>query len=69
MFKKDKEHLKFKRIIKYCQLMNYDYKDILSMSDHELSLWYKRVVNLTSNETDFRINTGMHIEDRFRMGE
>ena len=57
-----KDYQKFKRIIKYCKLMNYDVNDILNMSDNELRLWYTRVLRMTENEKDFQIRTGMTID-------
>lgn len=58
-----KPHRAFRRIILYCKLMNYNVNDILKMSDQELKIWYNRVLDMTSNETDFRIKTGMNIVD------
>lgn len=62
--KEKKPHIIFRNIIKYCKLMNYDINDILKMSDNELRLWYKHVKDITENETNFRIMTGMTLDDR-----
>jgi len=59
-----KPHQEFRNIIKYCKLMNYDVNDILEMSDHELRLWYNRVLKMTENETEFRIKTGLSIDEQ-----
>lgn len=60
----DKPHETFKKIIQYCDLMNYDVKDILNMSNHELRLWYHRVLDMVNNETEFRIKTGLSIDNQ-----
>lgn len=60
----EKDHQVFKKIIQYCKLMNYDVNDILEMSDNELRLWYNRVLKMTKNEVDFRIETGMSIDSQ-----
>lgn len=49
----------FRKIIKYCKLMDYDVNDILSMSDREMRIWYNRVVVMVMDESSFRIQTGM----------
>lgn len=49
----------FRKIIKYCKLMDYDVNDILSMSDREMRIWYNRVVDMVMDESSFRIQTGM----------
>ena len=59
-----KPHETFKKIIQYCKMMDYDVNDILDMSDHELRLWYHRVLEMTENETDFRILTGRSIDNQ-----
>ena len=56
------EHIKFKRIIQYCQMMGYNVNDILNMTNHELRLWYERVVKMTEDEINFRIHTGRLME-------
>lgn len=60
----EKPHRIFKRIIQYCNLMGYDINKILDMSDYELKLWYDRAVEMTSNETNFRIRTGMVLNEK-----
>ena len=62
LFKKKKPYLEFRNIIRYCKLMNYDINDILEMSDNELRIWYNRVINMISNETSFRIKTGISLD-------
>lgn len=49
----------FRKIIKYCKLMDYDVNDILNMSDREMRIWYNRVVVMVMDESSFRIQTGM----------
>lgn len=58
----DKPHETFRKVIKYCDMMGYDIKDILDMSNHELRLWYHRVLDMVENETEFRIRTGLSID-------
>lgn len=60
---KQLSHKSFKKIIQYCKLMNYDVNDILNMTDHELRLWYERVMELTENDIEFKLTTGMSITD------
>ena len=57
------EAFKFRKILKYCQLMGYDINDILNMSDHELRIWYVHVNEMIENETEFRIKTGMILDN------
>lgn len=59
----DKPHQTFRKIIQYCKMMNYNVNDILDMTDHELRLWYHHVIDMMSNNTDFKIRTGMTITD------
>ena len=56
------DFLKFRCIVQYCKMMNYDINDILDMSTHELRLWYERVTKMMEDEIKFRINTGRIIE-------
>ena len=44
--------------------MHYDVNDILEMSDHELRLWYHRIIEITENETEFRILTGLSMDSQ-----
>lgn len=54
-----KDYEMFRKIIKYCKLVNYNINDILKMSDVELKVWYKKVGNMVKDETSFRIMTGL----------
>ena len=62
LFKKKKPYMEFRDVIRYCKLMNYNINDILEMSDNELRIWYKRVLDMVSDETRFRIKTGISLD-------
>lgn len=63
LFDKDKPYMKFKRILQYCKLMKYDIDEILNMSENELRLWYKHVLDIIDDETKFMIKTGISIDN------
>lgn len=64
IFENKKPHREFRKIIQYCKLMNYNVNDILEMSDQELRLWYHHVKEMTENEKEFRIRTGMSLDNQ-----
>lgn len=63
VFNKKKPHIIFREIIRYCKLMHYDINDILEMSDTELRIWYKRTLEMVDNPMEFRIRTGMNLDN------
>ena len=64
IFENKKPHREFRKIIQYCKMMNYDINDILEMSDQELRIWYHHVKEMTENESEFRIKTGMSLDSQ-----
>ena len=59
-----KQHIKFRKIIQYCKLMEYDLDEILDMSDNELRLWYNRISDIAENEIAYTIRTGISLDDK-----
>jgi len=64
IFENKKPHREFRKIIQYCKMMDYDINDILEMSDQELRIWYHHVKEMTENESEFRIKTGMSLDSQ-----
>ena len=58
-----KNYKDFKKVMQYCKLMDYSIDDILNMSDNELRIWFNLVEKMTKNETEFRIKTGLSLDN------